>query len=87
MAQVVVQDDGLGLDAEETSHIFELDFQGSNRVPGQGHGHGLYLVKRAVEGQGGTISASSRPGCGMTLRFTLPLADRPAPAAVSAPVS
>lgn len=83
MAQVVVQDDGLGLDSQETDHIFELDFQGSNRVPGQGHGHGLYLVKRAVESQGGSISASSHPGCGMTLRFTLPLADAGAPAAGS----
>lgn len=75
-AQVTVKDDGLGLDPEATQHIFELYYQGPNRIPGQGHGHGLHLVKRAVEAQGGSITASSNPGLGMTITFTLPLAEQ-----------
>lgn len=72
-AQVVFQDDGMGLAEEETAHIFDLNYQGSNGKEGQGHG--LYLVKRSILAQGGTISASSRPGQGMSITFTLPLAE------------
>ena len=67
-----VQDDGMGLSAEETAHIFESNYQGSNRA--QGQGLGLYLVKRAVESHGGTISAQSAPGRGMGITMTFPLA-------------
>lgn len=67
-----VQDDGLGLSAEETAHIFEPKFQGSNHTHGQGYG--LYLVKQAIEGHGGTISAQSVPGRGMGITMVLPAA-------------
>lgn len=67
-----VQDDGLGLSAEETAHIFEPNFQGSNHTHGQGYG--LYLVKQAVESHGGTISAQSMPGRGMGITMVLPTA-------------
>ena len=72
-AQVIFQDDGMGLAEEETGRIFDLSFQGSNRKEGQGHG--LYLVKRSIQAQGGDVSAFSRPGQGMTISFTLPLAE------------
>ena len=70
-ASVLVQDDGLGLPTEEASHIFEPNYQGSNHTGGQGYG--LYLVRRAVEGHGGTVSAQSAPGRGMGISMTLPL--------------
>lgn len=70
-AFITIRDDGMGLDSEETSHIFELNYQGSNKKAG--HGHGLYLAKHAVEAHGGTISAQSAPGMGMSIRITLPL--------------
>lgn len=69
---VRVQDDGMGLNAEETAHIFEPKFQGSNHTHGQGYG--LYLVKQAVESHGGTISAQSMPGRGMGITMVLPTA-------------
>lgn len=72
-AIITIRDDGLGLDAEETSHIFELNYQGSNKVNGHGHGHGLYLAQRAAEAHGGTITALSAPGMGMSIRISLPL--------------
>mgnify|MGYP004511184593 FL=1 len=66
-----IQDDGMGLSAEETSHIFEPNYQGSNRIGGQGYG--LYLVRRTVECHGGTISAQSAPGRGMGITMLLPV--------------
>ena len=72
-AVITIKDDGLGLDSEETSHIFELSYQGSNKITGHGHGHGLYLAQRATEAHGGTISATSSPGMGMAIKITLPL--------------
>ena len=71
MAQVLVKDDGLGLSAEETRHIFELNYQGSNRSGG--HGHGLYLTRKIVQAHGGTITAQSSPGQGMGIYITLPM--------------
>ncbi len=66
-----IKDDGFGLDSEETKHIFEFNYQGSNKV--SGHGHGLFMAKSAVELHGGTITASSAPGIGMAIKIILPL--------------
>lgn len=68
---ITIKDDGLGLDSEETKHIFEHSYQGSNNV--SGHGHGLYLAKHATEIHGGSISATSAPGMGMSTKITLPI--------------
>ncbi|MEG0779563.1 MAG: HAMP domain-containing sensor histidine kinase, partial [Oscillospiraceae bacterium] len=64
---ITFKDDGMGLAAEETVRIFEPDYQGSNRVGG--NGVGLYLARRAAEAHGGTISAESAPGKGMAIRM------------------
>lgn len=78
--RVLVQDDGLGLDPGETRRIFERSFQGSNRAGG--HGYGLYITRKIILAHGGDISASSAPGRGMGITFTLPTvpAGQPAPA-------
>ena len=68
---ILVQDDGIGLAANETDHIFEPYYQGSNRSGG--HGYGLYLVKQAAEAHGGTVSAQSALGRGMGVMMTIPL--------------
>lgn len=73
---ILVQDDGLGLPPEETARVFEMNYQGSNG--GRGQGHGLFLVKRAVEAHGGTVSAQSSPGRGMRVALTLPRRQPPA---------
>lgn len=72
-----VKDDGLGLDTAETCHIFELNYQGSNRVQGKGFGHGLHMVQQTVLKMNGRIWADSRPGQGMAITFALPLAETP----------
>ena len=68
---LILKDTGKGLNEEETTHIFELNFQGSNRV--SGNGLGLTQSKMIVEAFGGTIYAKSSPENGMTIYIQLPV--------------
>lgn len=67
---IVLKDNGLGLDAEETKHIFELNYQGSNRI--SGNGLGLAQARAIVEYYGGTIYAKSNKERGMGIYIQLP---------------
>ena len=67
---VVCKDNGDGLDSEETKHIFELNYQGSNRI--SGNGLGLFQAKAIVTYYGGTIYAKSKSGSGMGIYIQLP---------------
>lgn len=67
---VVCKDNGDGLDSEETKHIFELNYQGSNRI--SGNGLGLFQAKAIVTYYGGTIYAKSNSGLGMGIYLQLP---------------
>lgn len=70
-AFIVLKDDGEGLSSEETTHIFEMNFQGSNRV--SGNGLGLTQAKVIVEAYGGTIYARSSQGKGMGIYIQIPV--------------
>ncbi len=67
---IVLKDTGEGLPEEETRHIFELNYQGSNRI--SGNGLGLAQAKAIVEYYGGTIYAKSTPGKGMGIFAEIP---------------
>lgn len=67
---IVLKDTGEGLNEDETKHIFELNFQGSNRI--SGNGLGLAQAKAIVESYGGTIYAKSTEGKGMGIYIQLP---------------
>ncbi len=67
---IVLKDTGNGLPEDETKHIFELNFQGSNRI--SGNGLGLTQAKAIVEHYGGTIYARSPQGSGMGIYIQLP---------------
>lgn len=71
---IVLKDNGEGLPANETHHIFELNYQGSNRV--SGNGLGLTQAKAIVEYYGGTIYAKSNSGNGMGIYIQLPANSR-----------
>ncbi len=64
---IAFKDTGLGLPAEEMPNIFDLNFQGSNRV--SGNGLGLAQVKAIVEHYHGTIYAHSTNGMGIYVQL------------------
>lgn len=68
---IVLKDTGKGLSPEETTHIFELNYQGSNRI--SGNGLGLTQAKAIVEAYGGTIYAKSTLNKGMGIYIQIPM--------------
>jgi two-component system CAI-1 autoinducer sensor kinase/phosphatase CqsS len=73
--QIVFADRGTGISAELQPRIFEPFFS-TNR--GTGHGLGLALCQRVVEGAGGTLRVRSISGQGAAFTLDLPCLD-PAP--------
>ncbi len=76
-AEIVVEDDGVGISPEFLPHVFERFRQAdasSTRAFG-GLGIGLSIVKSVVELHGGSVSLTSAgPGLGTTCRVRIPLA-------------
>lgn len=77
MVQIIVRDNGIGIDAALLPDIFDLFVQGErspDRAQG-GLGLGLALVKTLVERHGGSVSAASAgPGAGSEFTVRLPRA-------------
>lgn len=77
MVQIVVRDNGIGIDAKLLPDIFDLFVQGErspDRAQG-GLGLGLALVRNLVERHQGSVSAASKgPGAGSEFTVRLPLA-------------
>jgi two-component system OmpR family sensor kinase len=75
MARVVVHDNGPGMPAEDAARVFER-FYRSDPARGRAHGGtglGLSIVSAIVFAHGGTVSAESAPGRGMTVTVSLPV--------------
>lgn len=71
-AVVRVVDSGIGIPAEEHTHIFEPFYRASNVGEKPGMGIGLGLVRDMVEQHQGTITVESKPGAGTTFTVWLP---------------
>ncbi len=74
-AQVVFEDHGAGIAAQDLPHLFERFYRGDpsrTRATG-GFGLGLAITKALVEAYGGTITADSTPGTGTRMTVELPL--------------
>lgn len=67
-----VSDTGPGIAEEDVGRIFE-PYWSASRHAKRGTGLGLSICRGIVEAHGGKIWVESRPGCGATFRFTLPL--------------
>jgi PAS domain S-box-containing protein len=84
---VAVRDTGIGIAADQLSHVFEMFSQVAQaRDKAQGGlGIGLTLVKQLVELHGGRVEATS-PGLGRGAEFVvrLPAADEPPPPVAAA---
>ncbi|MEO6890140.1 MAG: hybrid sensor histidine kinase/response regulator [Ktedonobacteraceae bacterium] len=78
---VEVQDQGVGIPAEQLQYIFERFYQvpGIEKQSGSsvGLGLGLYITQKIVAQHHGRIEVESRPGHGSTFSIILPLADKP----------
>jgi signal transduction histidine kinase/tetratricopeptide (TPR) repeat protein len=67
---LTVEDNGMGVDEEYQSRVFEMFFRGSEQS--KGNGLGLYIVHKAVEKLNGTIEFKSASGKGTTVSVWLP---------------
>ncbi|MEX0953069.1 MAG: HAMP domain-containing sensor histidine kinase [Nitriliruptoraceae bacterium] len=76
-AQVVVDDEGLGIPDEHKARVFEPLNQGPDvaALAQPGVGLGLALAARYVDLHGGRVVLEDRPGGGLRVRIMLPLGD------------
>jgi signal transduction histidine kinase len=72
--RLVVEDDGIGIPAEDLPRLFGTFHRARNVGAIAGTGLGLAIVKRAVECHGGIIEVESTPGRGSLFSVALPLA-------------
>ncbi len=76
-AHMTVQDEGIGIVADDLERIFERFQRGSNIESNNvaGAGLGLFICRWIVEQHGGRIWAESVVGAGTTMHVSLPLED------------
>ena len=67
--EIVVTDDGPGIPPDLLPTVFD---RFAKTAESRGSGLGLAIARAIVEAHGGTISASSTPGSGTTMRVSLP---------------
>jgi PAS domain S-box-containing protein len=72
--EIVVRDNGVGIDADEQPRLFTRFFRGTFAVREavQGAGLGLAITKTIVEGHGGEIAVQSRAGHGTAFTIRIP---------------
>lgn len=76
--RVQVTDTGIGISAEEQTHIFERYRQlDKTDGPRKGMGIGLAIVKKILELHQSAIDVSSEPGRGTAFRFIIPIQLQP----------
>lgn len=69
-----IQDEGLGIPADDLPRIFERFYKTDRARTGGGTGLGLSIARHLVESHGGKIWADSVEGQGSTFFFTIPIA-------------
>jgi signal transduction histidine kinase len=70
---VEIKDEGLGINPEDLSKIFEPFVRGANAKNINGTGLGLSIVKKAVDLIGGSITIKSKPGEGSVFSVIIPI--------------
>ncbi|MGM0213517.1 sensor histidine kinase [Enterococcus sp. AZ109] len=73
-AVLEVIDQGPGISATEQNKIYQRFYRGNNSEAVDGSGVGLYLTRKIIEEQGGTIMVKNRQPTGANFQLTFPLA-------------
>jgi len=68
--QLTIEDNGIGIDLDRQSQIFDIYYRGTNLS--NGTGIGLYIVKEAVDLLEGNIELNSTLGQGTKFTITIP---------------
>lgn len=70
-----IEDEGIGIPSNELHRIYQRFYRGREaaKLSGDGAGIGLYLTRKIIEQQGGTITAKRKQQKGTIFRITLPL--------------
>jgi len=69
MVNIIVKDNGIGIESENMERIFEPKFTTKN----SGMGLGLGIIKNIIENYKGTITFETKPGKGTTFIVSLPI--------------
>ena len=72
--EVLVADRGPGVREADLEAIFEPFYRADNNQGAIGYGLGLAIARRAVAAHGGQVRARNRPGGGLEVTLSLPLA-------------
>ncbi|GMR12410.1 MAG: hypothetical protein BMS9Abin29_0599 [Gemmatimonadota bacterium] len=67
---ITVADEGPGIDPENLEYVFDPFF--TTKAPGTGTGLGLFISAQLVEGMGGRIDVTNRPGGGAAFAVSFP---------------
>jgi signal transduction histidine kinase len=75
MAAFQVQDNGVGMEAEDLKNLFALYYRTAQAKESRisGTGLGLYIVKSLIDAHQGQIEVESQPGTGSTFTVRMPL--------------
>jgi two-component system sensor histidine kinase MprB len=71
--RLVVADQGPGVPDDALPHVFDRFFRADEARALPGSGLGLAIVQQVVEGHGGSITLTNRPGGGALATLTLPI--------------
>nr|BFE61367.1 hypothetical protein GCM10020063_058930 [Dactylosporangium thailandense] len=82
-AEVSVRDEGPGMEPDLAERAFDRFARGPAVRAGGGSGLGLSIVAEIVRAGGGSVSLTSAPGEGTTVRFTIPTAPTARTAAIA----
>ena len=69
-ADIVISDNGIGIDEEEQKKLFNMFYRSLH--PRSGTGIGLFIVKETVEKLAGKITLTSQKEVGTTFKISLP---------------